>query len=926
MASFTDRSPATYTPYISQNPVEAMVTVGMDRESKYLTGVQRVQDQINNVSALSNSLLRPQAKQYLANKLESVITDINAAVGQDFSDPNVYGALLKKAGEIGSDQALNVELQGSLQASAKERSIQALKEKDPKLYSQYNEEYAMGDIREWLSSGSPVGTALNDTKPFSPYYNYSEEIQKATQDFLSRPDEFDQLDPNTGIVIKHKGKTAQQLQMYLGSVLSGNAKNQMNIEGYVIGNRMGDSSILKLYNNGIDSQIDQEKQINNELQKQYFQPNSALTQGQKNILKDNIANSNLKISKLESDKTNPDMINSALQNRGEFYAQLYGSSIIDRVASSSATSSITYESNSATVQALDRAFNQRMEVYRQGQMNARESMSNNLGWAKLNQERELKLLELEGLGRLPGAEGYQVGGYSRTKTTSITIGTSTGEPYSVNVPVGRTPTNTRVEEGVNGYNRFTNEAESLVVNYGLSKENLLKQLMEDPIMRNEVSGAMGETGDQTLSRYVASPKQGNIYYRFLTGDSKLRQTFDNMIEAKHNQWLKNQDVGSQFNKFFSETDQTRVKLEARDNYNKLQKETLRGNLNSMGISDLQVNGKVITVDDMIDYVASGGKNAKVLSAKTYTPSTFTSYGGGMVPTPNVKKGTMYDFPPALLNSIKAIENSQALKEYKNNFNETFGAEGQLKYTSIPIDDKKNVYAQQYYNQQAAQIATLFNDSKRGTQINPSDINPEWITDQRTGEVTFSYTTTDAKGGKIVSSNNKIIVPSLKNQFNDVNADFNQTLFYGRGSTPLMNIRGLRPLKVSVKSSSTDPASQYTVNSDGTPATYHLTDSNGNYIKDPLGGMGFPNPTSALKFIEEFNNQSVIKNVQDWYQKVSQDSRFNNLDEAEQANYMDQYIQSIDPTHNIQTLSNNPTLNMLRDLRSATKQQAQNQSR
>lgn len=912
MASFTDRSPATFTPYIAQNNVDAMVTVGMDREQKYQIGVQNVQNSINNISQLSTSLVRPEAKKYLASKLDSLVTDINASNGQDFSDPLVYGSLMRKANEVGGDHALNVELQGSLAGAAKIKEIQDLKAKDPKLYSQYNEEYAMEDYNAWANSGAPVGTPLVDRKPFSPYTDYGKEIQEAVTSFLAKPDEFDQLDPNTGIVVKHKGKSAQQTQLYLNSVLSSNAKNQMAIEGHVIGNRMSDRSVAGLYQQVMDAQINQEKGVYDQLQKQYFQPTSKLTDSEKNILKTNIANQNIKIDKLTADKNNPEILKSALQNKGDFYAGLYASNIINGAAQGN--ESVTYESNTAAVQVLDRAFNQRMEQYRQANMNARDAAGNALGWARLNQEKELKLLELEGKGVLPGAEGYQVGGYGRGGVrgfgTSATTGTNS-DPFTSAVGVGRTPTNTRVDKDQAGYERFTQQSEALVVNYGLAKENLLKQMITDPTLRQELAGGIGEHPDQVLSRYVAAPTEANIYQRYALADPKLRNTFNNMLEARHEQWLKNGDVGANLNKFFTETDQTRVKIEARDNFDKVNREQLKGNLASAGINDVQIGGKTITVDNMIDYAINKNNPAIeqlqsiVMSSNKDIPERFR----------HPEQNPLY----LALNKVK---NSQAFKEYTNNFNESFGTENQISYTHIPLDDKKNVFAQRYFDQKASQISQLFNDSRRGTTVAPSEINPEWTTDLRTGEVTFSYTKINEKGKPVVVGNNKIIVPSFKNQFNDANSDFNQTLFYGRGKTPLMNIRGLRPLKVAVVSSSDDPNSQYTVNADNTPATYNLMDASGNYIKSPIGG--FPNPTAALKYIEEYNNQSVVKNIQDWYTAASKDSRFTNLSEDAQAKYLDQYINSIDATNNIQKLSGNSTINMLRDMQSAAQQQTQNQ--
>lgn len=918
MASFTDRSPATFTPYISQKPVEAMVAVGMDREQKYAIGVQRVQEQINSVAALTNSLLRPEAKEYLSSKLNSVVNDINAAAGQDFSQANVYNALLSKANEVGEDQNLNTELQNSLQVSNKVRGIQQLKEKNPELYSQFNEEYAMEDVNKWLTSGAPVGSTFVDRKPFSPYYDYNKEMQGAIKQFLENQDVQQTIDPNTGLVTQIKGKSPQQMRDYLSSVLSEKAKQQMRIEGHVMGNRLSNESILNLYNSGIDDQINQEKQKNNDLQKKYHESSSKMTESQKLGIENDIQSSNKTIAELNAAKVDSNRISSVLANKGDFYGELFMNNTIARLAYSSAPTSITYDTNQAIVKQLDRAFDIQIENFRQSQQNARSAADNQLGWAKLEQDRELKLLELgeKQQARLDKLNpGRAAGGVSGTSY----LGASPNETV---LPVGRTPTLTRQETGTKGYERFTSETDSLYRNYGGDKFNVMKQLMSDPVTRREIAGALGVTSDQALSAFVANQSGDvDLYMKFSMMNPTVLNGLNNYLEAKNEQWMKGQKVNKVLDDFFTATSKTKANIDARESFNKSEKEALKSNLSTLGVSPVRVGNNQITVDDMIEYTATGN-NYKINQTRAErTVNTFDLRGN-----PVTKTGM--DIDPAIQASIATIRTSKAFEEYKNKFNESFGQEGMISSFNFDLKDKKDKTSKNEFNSYASQIATLWNDDRRGRQVSPDEINPNFLVNRATGEVTFGFSYKNEKGSVITSNNNKIIVPSLKSSLIDSDKEFAQMLFYGRGVTPLMNVKGPKPLKVSLMSTSNDPTSQYTVNPDGSSARYFLRDDTGEIINDTMGG--FASPTEAMNWIEDINQRSIDNSVSQWYNRLATDPKtrdqFNSLSDQDQATLADQFIENIDSRHNIQTLSNNRTLNMMRDLRANLAQQAQNQRR
>lgn len=926
MASFTDRSPATYTPYIPQKPVDAMVAVGMDREQKYAIGVQRVQQEIDSISSLNNSLLRPEAKEYLGSKLNELVNEINVAGGQDFSQANVYNALLSKANKVGMDQGLNIELQNSLKASNKMRQIEALKESDPKLYSQFNEEYAMEDINKWLTSGKPVGSTFIDNKPFSPYYDYNKEIQDSIKTFLENPDVQETIDPNTGLVRRIEGKTPEQMKMYLDSVLSEKAKQQMRIEGHVMGNRLSDNSILEIYNSGIDEQLRQAKFNNDNLQNKFHGSTANLTDSEKLSLERDLQLSNKQIESLNAAKTDRNRISSVLANKGDFYGEMFMNNTINKMAYSSAPTSITYDTNAAIVKQLDRAFDFQLEKYKQSQLNTRASNENALGWARLKLDADYKraILEDKDLDReakLQRQQGLGAGGVMGSSYLGMS-------PNETVLPVSRTETLTREEKGDKGYLRFMGETDNLYRSYGSDKFNIMKQLMTDPVTRKEIATAMGVSSDQALSAYVAAPgAEGDIYNKFMMMNPKVLNGINNYLEAKNQQWMKGEKVNKTLNDFFAATRLNKANIEVRENYDKTQKEVLKSNLASIGINPIKAdNGSIITVDDMIEY-ATTGDNYKINQTRAERDIDIpTSIGGGPLGGGSaLRKQRGVDIDPRVNAYVKAINASESFKEYKNAFNESFGQEGMLSAFNYNLSDKKDKAGRKEFENYSSQIVSMWNDNRRGRQLSINEIDPSFIVNRATGEVTFSYTYKDSNNKNTTSNGNKIVIPSLKSSLVDSDKEFSQMLYYGRGSTPLINVQGSKPLKVSLISTSNDPKSQYTVNSDGTAARYFLRDDTGNIINDTFGG--FASPTEAMNWIQDVHQRSIDNSVNEFYTKLATDpntaSQFNNLSDLEQTKIIDNFVEKMDVRHNIQTLSSNPTLNKVRALRSNLVQQAQN---
>jgi len=100
MASFTDLIPQ-FNPYIQQLPVDAMVSVGMEKQKRYDEGVQKLQAQVDQVAGLS--VLRPQDKAYLQSKLNELGNNLKTVAAGDFSNFQLVNSVGGMIGQISKD-------------------------------------------------------------------------------------------------------------------------------------------------------------------------------------------------------------------------------------------------------------------------------------------------------------------------------------------------------------------------------------------------------------------------------------------------------------------------------------------------------------------------------------------------------------------------------------------------------------------------------------------------------------------------------------------------------------------------------------------------------------------------------------------------------------------------------------------------------
>ena len=147
MASYTDIIPK-FNPYISQLPIEAMTSVGMEKQRRYDEGLQKIQTNIDNIAGLD--VIRNVDKNYLQSKLNDLGSRLKTVAAGDFSNYQLVNSVGGMAKQIGKD----TNVQNAVGSTARYRKSLAEKEaltKEGKASANRDFDFSRG-VNEWIES------------------------------------------------------------------------------------------------------------------------------------------------------------------------------------------------------------------------------------------------------------------------------------------------------------------------------------------------------------------------------------------------------------------------------------------------------------------------------------------------------------------------------------------------------------------------------------------------------------------------------------------------------------------------------------------------------------------------------------------------------------------------------------------------------
>lgn len=236
MGNFTDNINAltTFKPYVAQQPVEAMVQVGMQKQNQYDQGLQKIQSQIDQVAGMD--VVRDVDKMYLQSKLDTLGGNLRKVAAGDFSNYQLQNSVGGMVSSIAKDK----NVQNAVSSTARYRKgiadmDAAIKEGKS---SPSNEWDFQNQANQWLNNGD-VKSSFSGS--YSPYTNYKKNaldvIKSLTKDESITDDAFT-LDSKGNLVIgdatvrkKLAGISPEKIQTALMATLTPADFKQMETDG-----------------------------------------------------------------------------------------------------------------------------------------------------------------------------------------------------------------------------------------------------------------------------------------------------------------------------------------------------------------------------------------------------------------------------------------------------------------------------------------------------------------------------------------------------------------------------------------------------------------------------------------------------------------------------------------------------------------------
>lgn len=185
MASFTDSIPQ-FNPYVQQLPVEAMVTVGMEKQKRYDEGIQKIQTSIDNIAGLD--VTRDVEKAYLQSKLNQLGNDLRTVAAGDFSNFQLVNSVNGMTNQIVRDP----NIQNFISSSAKrKKEIGMMEEARKKGELNPSNEYVF-KVKDnaWLNS-TELDNSYN--AKYTPYFDLNKFAKETFKDLEKDGYSFDQI-------------------------------------------------------------------------------------------------------------------------------------------------------------------------------------------------------------------------------------------------------------------------------------------------------------------------------------------------------------------------------------------------------------------------------------------------------------------------------------------------------------------------------------------------------------------------------------------------------------------------------------------------------------------------------------------------------------------------------------------------------------
>ena len=202
MASFTDQI-QTFNPYVSKSPlIEAMVTVGTQKQQQYDQGVQKIQGYIDSIAGMD--VVTDADKKYLQSKLNDLGSKLKTVAAGDFSNQQLVNSVGGMATQIIKDPTVQNAVYST--ANYRKELSRLQKDIDEGKSNPANIDYFNKRANTWLSSDKPGQKFSGSYIPYFDVQKFAKETFDAIKPDGLTIDQVYETDTNGNIKLDKLGR------------------------------------------------------------------------------------------------------------------------------------------------------------------------------------------------------------------------------------------------------------------------------------------------------------------------------------------------------------------------------------------------------------------------------------------------------------------------------------------------------------------------------------------------------------------------------------------------------------------------------------------------------------------------------------------------------------------------------------------------
>jgi predicted DNA-binding protein YlxM (UPF0122 family) len=233
--------------YIAPVDLNLMGKVLEYKQSQFDQGVQKTQNAID--SAASLDVVRGVDKDYLNQKISSLVDQANNIAGADFSDPNVTNQIGGLASQIYNDPNIMNAVSGTRAFRYVQQQYQDIKSKNPKNWNPANEWYDMNKFNSWFQNPNVGAQTDGGAGQVTPYVKYEDDVRKNFEELAKNPNVSTTFN-DKGLMIRTDVQTIVTPERVMDAaqkLLTPEQRQQIAIEGRYQYKDLPLSEVTKLY-------------------------------------------------------------------------------------------------------------------------------------------------------------------------------------------------------------------------------------------------------------------------------------------------------------------------------------------------------------------------------------------------------------------------------------------------------------------------------------------------------------------------------------------------------------------------------------------------------------------------------------------------------------------------------------------------------